>query len=154
MALQLLAQHDVELSRCNVLIARVVAVLCAAALDKWLRAVSHRPQCGRHSTLGDRPPTRSSSSAAEQIRFAEDRELFDKLPLEPNVKNVNEALVCRQEEGPPGTRPQVVSDISTLEQGDAPSLHKMADLWGAQLGLDIPLELYVFVSPQFNAARV
>lgn len=36
----------------------------------------------------------------------------------------------------------------------APSLHKMADHCGAQLGLDIPLELYVFSSSQFNAACV
>jgi Zn-dependent protease with chaperone function len=93
-------------------------------------------------------------AAAEQIRSAQDSELFAKLLEDASVKAVNAGLERQQEQGPLGTRRRLLATAVRLSRAMAPNLYRMADHCGERLGLDIPLELYVFSSPQFNAACV
>jgi hypothetical protein len=51
-----------------------------------------------------------------------------------------------------GLRRQLLAGSVRLSAGMAPSVHKMADHCIEKLGVDIPLELYAYSSPQFNAA--
>jgi uncharacterized tellurite resistance protein B-like protein len=91
---------------------------------------------------------------AEQVRSAQDLELYKQLLDDSTVQEFNKALTRKEQEGPLGTRRRLLATSVRLSRGMAPSLHKMADYCGERLGLDIPLELYVYSSPQFNAACV
>ena len=94
----------------------------------------------------------NASMDADSIRCRNDREIFDLLIEDPTVKRVNELIAKREEEGHMGLRRRLLSTSVRLSRRMASSLHEMADECGETLGLDIPLELYVYPSPQANAA--
>jgi len=71
---------------------------------------------------------------------------------ERDVKRINEAIKKREEEGPQGVRRQLLSTSVRLSAGMAPAIHDMAKDCAEKLAMDIPLELYVYSSPTFNAA--
>ena len=100
------------------------------------------------------PKNTNKQTNAERIRSTQDLELFNQLLEDRDVKKVNEALERMQEKGPLGTRRRLLATSVRLSRGMAPHVHRMADVCGERLGLDIPLELYVYSSPQFNAACV
>jgi uncharacterized tellurite resistance protein B-like protein len=56
------------------------------------------------------------------------------------------------EKGPMGLRRRLLSTSVRLSRSMSPAVHKMADHCIEKLGVDIPLELYAYASPQFNAA--
>ncbi len=89
---------------------------------------------------------------AEAIRCDNDLKLFNMLLENRTVKQVNEQIEKREEQGPMGTRRHLLATSVRLSSSMAPGVHKMADLCAEKLGLQIPLELYAFSSPQFNAA--
>ena len=91
---------------------------------------------------------------ADAIRSRNDRELAAKLLQEPHVKNVVEQLERAHDHGVGGVRRRLLATSVRLSRSMAKDLHHHADVCAERLGLDIPLELYVYSSPSFNAACV
>ncbi len=89
---------------------------------------------------------------AEKIRCVNDKRLFDALKKHPDVKRVNEQIAKMEEKGPTGIRRRLLATSVRLSRRMAKDVHHMADECVEKLQMDIPLELYVFSSPQFNAA--
>jgi len=90
----------------------------------------------------------------ESLRSSQDRDLHQQLLSDPDVKRVNEEIARLEARGNLGVRRQLLNTSVRLSESMAPDLHKTAATCGEALGLDIPLELYVFPSPSFNAACV
>ena len=88
----------------------------------------------------------------DDLRYRGDKKLFDELLQERDVIRVNEAIAKREAEGPTGIRRNLLSTSVRLSARMAPDIHKMADECIEKLSMDIPLELYVYSSPTFNAA--
>jgi len=89
---------------------------------------------------------------AADIRCANDLALYEKLKQHRDVKRVNEQIARHEAEGPTGIRRNLLSTSVRLTKGMAPDITKMADECIEKLGVELPLELYVYSSPQFNAA--
>ncbi len=89
---------------------------------------------------------------AEKIRYQNDLEMFETLLKAKEVIRVNKAISKMQEEGPSSTRRHLLATSVFLSKRMAPQIHKTADECYERLELEIPLELYVYSSPQFNAA--
>jgi len=70
------------------------------------------------------------------------------------VKRINEMIEKREEQGPMGTRRRLLATSVRLSRNMAPWLHEMADDCIEKLGVKIPIELYVYASPSYNAACV
>ncbi len=90
---------------------------------------------------------------ADDIRSSSDLKLFESLLQNSDVKRVK-AHIERQEEKRAGgqTRRHLLATSVRLSRNMAPALHDMADHCVDRLGIETPLELYAFSSPQFNAA--
>ena len=86
------------------------------------------------------------------IRSTNDLSLFEKLKKHRDVVRVNEQIERQQAEGPTGIRRNLLSTSVRLTKGMAPEITEMADECIEKLGVELPLELYVYSSPQFNAA--
>ncbi|MFT6101191.1 MAG: hypothetical protein ACJAYF_003754 [Arenicella sp.] len=89
---------------------------------------------------------------AADIRCANDLALYEKLKNHRDVKRVNEQIARHEAEGPSGIRRNLLSTSVRLTPGMAPEIARMADECIEKLGVELPLELYVYSSPQFNAA--
>jgi len=90
--------------------------------------------------------------STDQLRYQNDKELFTALLKEKDVIRVNEKLEKMEAEGPTGIRRQLLSTSVRLSAAMAPDIQKMADECVERLGIEIPVELYVYSSPTFNAA--
>ena len=88
----------------------------------------------------------------EAIRYQNDREMAAELLKHPDVVRVNKHIEKMQEEGPMGTRRRLLGTSVRLSRFMAPDVHKMADECIEKLEMKIPHELYVYSSPQYNAA--
>lgn len=88
---------------------------------------------------------------AQTIRCQNDLELYNKLLEHPDVKRVNDLLARQDNKRHSGIRRRLLSTSVRLSRGMAPDIHLMADQCIRILEEDIPLELYVFPSPNFNA---
>jgi uncharacterized tellurite resistance protein B-like protein len=89
---------------------------------------------------------------AADIRSQNDLQLFGRLLEHPDVKRVNEQIEKQAEEGPMGVRRHLLSTSVRLSRRMGKTIHKLADECIEKLVIDIPLELFVYSSPQFNAA--
>jgi len=89
--------------------------------------------------------------SAQSIRCQNDLELYGKLLEHPEVIQVKEMIARRQGKEPMVLRRRLLSSSVRLSRGMASEVHKIADECIDTLGMKIPLELYVFPSPQFNA---
>ena len=89
---------------------------------------------------------------ADSIRYENDREMYQALLKNKAVIKVNEYIKKAEQDGPLGTRRRLLATSVRLSRSMAPKVHKMADECIETLEMDIPLELYVYSSPQFNAA--
>lgn len=89
---------------------------------------------------------------AKIIRCSNDLSLYEKLLADPDVKRVREEIERQEKKGPMGIRRHLLSSSVRLSRSMAAGLHRMTDHCSEALGLDIPLELYAYSSPQFNAA--
>lgn len=92
--------------------------------------------------------------SADDIRCINDRKLFDTLSVDPDVKRAKEAIEKAEEKGPTGVRRRLLSSSVRLSPGMAPSVHHVKDECADRLGIETAMELYVYNSPQFNAAAV
>jgi len=88
----------------------------------------------------------------ETIRYQNDRDMAAELLKHPDVVRVNDYIEKMQEEGPMGTRRRLLGTSVRLSRFMAPEVHKMADECIEKLEMTLPHELYVYSSPQFNAA--
>ncbi len=88
----------------------------------------------------------------ETIRYQNDREMAAELLEHPDVVRVNEQLEKMQEKGPMGTRRRLLATSVRLSRSMAPTVHALADACIEKLEMTIPHELYVYASPQYNAA--
>ena len=89
---------------------------------------------------------------ATRLRSQHDKEMFDQLLEHPVIKKVNEQIARHEGKGNLGIRRHLLSTSVRLTTTMARPLHTIADTCAAKLGLTIPLELYVFPSPTYNAA--
>ncbi len=89
---------------------------------------------------------------AEKIRCANDLALFEKLKEQRDVKRVNQQIERHEAEGPAGIRRNLLATSVRLTKGMSPEIASMADECVEKLGVELPLELFVYSSPQFNAA--
>ena len=92
------------------------------------------------------------SKQAANIRCDNDLALFEKLKQHRDVVQVNQQIERHEAEGPSGIRRNLLSTSVRLTKGMAPEITKMADECIERLGVELPLELFVYSSPQFNAA--
>ena len=91
---------------------------------------------------------------ADRLRSQHDREMFEQLIDDPDVKKVNEQIAKREQKGQLGVRRHLLSTAVRLSKTMAPALHQTANECAETLELEIPFELYAFPSPSFNAACV
>jgi len=89
---------------------------------------------------------------AAEIRCANDLALYDRLKKNRDVIRVNEQIERHEAEGPSGIRRNLLATSVRLTRGMAPEIANMADECVEMLGVKPHLELYVYSSPQFNAA--
>ena len=89
---------------------------------------------------------------AADIRCASDLALYEKLIKHRDVKRVNDQIARHEAEGPTGISRNLLSTSVRLTKGMAPEIAKIAEQCIDKLGVELPLELYVYSSPQFNAA--
>ena len=94
---------------------------------------------------------RQTKTTADGVRSANDRELFESLLADRTIIRINEAIARREEDVPFRTRRRLLATSVRLSQRMAPQLRKMADACIDKLGVEIPLELFVFASPVHNA---
>lgn len=88
------------------------------------------------------------------LRSQHDHELYEQLLKDPDVIRVNEQIAKQTEKGNLGVRRRLLSTSVRLSPTMARDLHATADACREKLAVDIPLELYVFASPSYNAACV
>jgi len=88
---------------------------------------------------------------AERLRYRNDHEQCTSLLKEREVVRVREFLEKREAEGPTGLRRRLLSTSVRLSRGMAPDIYRLSDECVERLSMEIPLELYVYNSPQFNA---
>ena len=91
---------------------------------------------------------------ALSLRSKHDQDLYDQLLQDTDVKRVNDHIARQEERGNLGVRRHLLSTSVRLSTSMASELHKTAAACSERLGLDIPVELYVFPSPSYNAACV
>ncbi len=89
---------------------------------------------------------------AKQIRCVNDLELYRSLCEDRLVKRVSEEIERAEDGSGPSTRRHLLATSVRLDRSMAEPLHTMADHCVGRLGIDTPLELYAYNSPQFNAA--
>lgn len=92
---------------------------------------------------------------ADSIRCSIDKKLFENLLEERDVKRMNEHLAELEESGT-GTkvRRHLLATSVRLSPIMAPKIHRLAEHCREAPNVAIPIELYVYASPQFNAACV
>ncbi len=91
---------------------------------------------------------------ADHIRCQNDLSLFKALLEKSEVIRVNEHLAAAAEEGPTGVRRQLLATAVRLTRNMSPTVYSMLDDCCEKLGVEIPIELYVYAGAQFNAACV
>ena len=89
---------------------------------------------------------------AETIRCQNDLNLAEILMSVPQVSHVRKQIERMEDQGPMGIRRHLLSSSVRLSRQMSPVLHDMADHCINALGVKLPLELYVYSSPKFNAA--
>ena len=86
------------------------------------------------------------------IRCENDARIAQYLLDDVLIKRVKAELDRLIEKGPMGVRRRLLSSSVRLSRSMSPAVHKMTDHCMDRLGVDIPLELYAYAGPQFNAA--
>jgi len=90
---------------------------------------------------------------AGAIRCSNDLKLSKALLARQEIKRLNRSIKRQSEKGEQSaTRRHLLATSVRLSPGMAAGVHKKADHCVERLGIDSPLELYAYASPQFNAA--
>ena len=87
-----------------------------------------------------------------QIRSTDDFKLYEKLSSLTEVQRTNQWIQKEAKKNPMSIRRHLLSTSVRLTETMSPSIHLMAQECIDRLGVQLPLELYVYSSPQFNAA--
>lgn len=90
----------------------------------------------------------------ESLRSDHDISLYNRLLENQDIQRLNTQIGEREADGPTGTRRHLLTTSVRLSAGMAPEIHKTADECIERLGIEIPVELYVYASPSYNAACV
>ena len=93
-----------------------------------------------------------TKNTVENIRCSNDLSLYEKLLGSPEVKKTNEWIERESKRSPASTRRHLLSSSVRLTENMSPSIHAMAQDCIKKLRVELPLEIYVYSSPQFNAA--
>ena len=88
----------------------------------------------------------------DKIRYQNDLQMATELLKHPDVIRANKHIEKMLEDGPLGTRRRLLGTSVRLTRTMAANVHRMADECIEKLQIEIPHELYVYSSPQFNAA--
>lgn len=88
---------------------------------------------------------------AHDIRCQNDLDMYQALLENADVKRVNDLIARQHDQGPSGLRRRLLATSVRLSRGMAPQIQSIADGCIEQLAMEIPLELYVFASPSYNA---
>ena len=88
----------------------------------------------------------------EKIRCTNDLNLYNKLLAQKEVIQTNQWMHKEAQKSPMSIRRHLLSTSVRLTKNMSPSIHDMANECVERLGVEMPLELYVYSSPQFNAA--
>lgn len=91
---------------------------------------------------------------AHDLRSPRDLQMASDLLEHPDVMRLNEMIAKREEEGPMGTRRRLLATSVRLSRSMAADVHRTADECIERLGVEIPVELYVYASSSFNAMCV
>ena len=89
---------------------------------------------------------------AADIRCDNDLAFYEKLKEHRDVVRVNDQIARHEAEGPSGIRRSLLATSVRLTSAMAPAITAMAQECVEKLGIALELELYVYSSPQFNAA--
>ena len=90
---------------------------------------------------------------ASAIRCSNDLKLSKALLARQEIKRLNRSIKRQSEKGEQSaTRRHLLATSVRLSPGMAAGVHQKADHCVERLGIDSPLELYAYASPQFNAA--
>ncbi|MCH2190170.1 MAG: M48 family metallopeptidase [Gammaproteobacteria bacterium] len=89
---------------------------------------------------------------ATDIRCSNDLALYEKLIKHRDVVRVNDQIARHEADGPTRVRRSLLATSVRLTASMAPDIARTADECIEKLGVKIPLELFVYSSPQFNAA--
>ncbi|MEO0974321.1 MAG: M48 family metallopeptidase, partial [Pseudomonadota bacterium] len=87
------------------------------------------------------------------LRCSNDLKLYEQLLEHPDVARINAELAKRADEaGALKVRRHLLATSVRLSERMAPHVHQIAKRCIERLEIEIPVELYVFASPQYNAA--
>ena len=90
---------------------------------------------------------------AGAIRCSNDLKLSKALLARQEIKRLNRSIKRKSEKGEQSaTRRHLLATSVRLSPGMAAAVHQKAERCVERLGIDNPLELYAYASPQFNAA--
>jgi len=89
---------------------------------------------------------------ATEIRSQNDLTLYESLLKQSEVLAAKEALEALKEKGYTGVRRRLLATSVRLSRRMAKTVYAAADTCVDRLEIELPLELYVYSSPQFNAA--
>ncbi|WP_277253593.1 M48 family metallopeptidase [Neptunomonas phycophila] len=93
-------------------------------------------------------------TTSDSIRSQHDRALSELLLSLPEVQAVNQKLALHEAQGHLGVRRRLLSTSVRMSSAMAPGLNRTARQCMDILGVDMPVELYAYSSPHFNAACV
>lgn len=102
----------------------------------------------------ENPASSKQSNQQHALRSTQDLSLFEQLLKDPIIEKLNKQIARHSAQGPQGTRRQLLSTSVRISQNMAPALSRIADECMEKLDVKIPLELYAYNSPNFNAACV
>jgi len=91
---------------------------------------------------------------AADLRARGDRELAEKILEDRLVRDAIERIEREEEESPKRVRRQLLASALRLTEKMMPDVHATVELCREKLGIEIPLEIYVYPSADFNAACV
>lgn len=89
---------------------------------------------------------------ASTIRCRNDARLYERLVSTPEIVKARERIEKLQERGHTSVRRRLLATSVRLTRSMASRLHGIVDSCVERLEIEIPLELYVYSSPQLNAA--
>lgn len=91
---------------------------------------------------------------ADRLRSRGDRELAESLKGEDLVRRMNERIEKAEEESPRGVRRHLLATSLRLTESMMPDVYAEVAVCRERLGVEAPLELYVYPAAEFNAAAV
>ncbi len=90
----------------------------------------------------------------KHLRCLGDQQLAERLLAEQYVKRVIARRLSREEDEPGGVRRRLLGTALRLTPSMSPKIGQLIETCRERLEIDLPMETYIYASPQFNAACV